>query len=1082
MQTRNIKLNKLVLGSLIATSAVVLSASSLALQPKLRVYADASPSSVVIENSSFELGAGVPTGWNSITSLNSSVIAKIVNTDSDKFEENKQDYNLTINPGKVTSSSDNKVFMINSTNIAVSYGYQSNSFTLASNGYYVINVPVRTQDAAWASLYLVDESNNFKLKCENITATDSYKTYTFYVATNSVSLDVNLQLYLGSESNTSKGAVFFDEISAYSYSESTFYTLYEARNQNSVSHIPSYMTYAWNTADNSELTKLSEDGYNASAEGFVQKIYSLETGTEYPDDVVNPSNANLIDNNYALLLQNKSSASVGVRYNSAIEFGTYDYVLYSAYVKTNTVSGGVTLKLVEKDDDGNFNQVGAAISNFITNENDKLNGWEKVTFAIKTSAFESKQLYTEFWLGNESTQAEGSAFIGKRVITSITSDEYDKLTTSSSLVKVNFDNLTEDSSCFANHSFNNFEKTGDYTSNKTFIKPANLNKLDNLVNNYGSWKSTDNFASGIINTNATVFNSYAYPFANPGLTPSQSHSDLTTQTNNVLAIYQNSTANQGYNTETVNLSAKSYYKVSVYVKTSVYSTLSQGIDNVYGGARWALIYKDVAIAEFKNIVSNSEWTTLSAYIQTGLDDMEISAELCLGNEELKCSGVAFFDDMMVETATEAEFNSATANNFTQIINFKNDTFNLTSAEKNGYGLYSSKNWTTSQTDVNSISGILNTNDISSTVIENNFPGMPVPTTETGSSNVLFINNKADLATTYTNTFTQTLNSGSYYKISVWAKVHSISQSESSVKYEDKEETIAIPYGAYISIDRVEDSFKAITSTDWKQYIFYVNADKDIDLKLNLGLGYENAYTSGYAYFSDVVVENMDEESYTSATSAYTEDSTPDNIILVKTTLADNNDNEETNTNQNGGGFDPILISTLITSLALIIAIIGTILRQVNFKRFVKLKKKSNNYDRRKTQTKMKSVRRAEIENIVKEKVDELTAKLNNLESIKQEQEQKLNVVKQEYLSYKNKKLNKQQAKAKRIAKHNYLNVYNAYNNTCVDINILKDDIAKIKSERYILKEEYALMLQEWREEKQAKRLEKKNQKAKQKLK
>ena len=311
MQTKNTKINKLVIGTLLATSAVIFSTSGLAVNPKLRVYASASQTSVSIDNSSFTSGSTKPSSWTSISSLNSTVIASVVDTNSEEFEENKDDYGITVNPGKVLNSSDSKIFMINSKDIAVSYGYKSNNFTLASNGYYVIKVPVRTQNSAWASVYLVDENNNFKLQSENITTTGSYKTYEFYVATQSTSLDVNLQLYLGSETNVAKGAVFFDEITAYSYNESAFYDVYEQRNQStSVSYIPSKITYSWSSADNSELEKLSEDGYNASADGFIQKVYSLQVGTVYPEGVTNPTDANLENNSDALLLKNKTESSL----------------------------------------------------------------------------------------------------------------------------------------------------------------------------------------------------------------------------------------------------------------------------------------------------------------------------------------------------------------------------------------------------------------------------------------------------------------------------------------------------------------------------------------------------------------------------------------------------------------------------------------------------------------------------------------------------------------------------------------------------------------------------------------------------
>ena len=1077
MQNKFNKSNKIFISTVLATSAVICSASAANFKPTLKVYADASPSIVTIENSSFSQSSSSPLNWQAISEATSSVVAKVVNTSAEKFEDNKDDYKISVNPGKVltASASDENVFMINSENIAVSYGYKSNSFSLESNGYYVIEVPVKTQNDGWASVYLVDENNNFELKCENIISTSNYTTYKFYVATSSTQLNVNLQLYLGSKSNVSKNAVFFDEIKAYSYAESSFYSLYEQRNSNSASSVPAYTTYSWQEADNDQLTKLNEDGSNASAEGFTQKVYSLESGTIYPSGVISPTMGNMLDNNNALLLKNAESASVGVRYNNSLTFKQYDYVLYSFYVKTNTSSGGLTIKLVEKNKNNEFVTVGDAVNGFTTADADnKYNGWEKVSFAIKASAFENKNLYTEFWLGNNSSQAKGYAFVGKRTVESLTSEEYENLSTSNSLVKVDVDNLAEDGSSFNNHSFNNFDKVNDV--NNVFVKPAELEKIDSLTNNYGVWNSTDSFASGIINTNSSVFNSANYPFTNPGLTPSQTHSDINTQTNNVLAIYQNSYAYQGYRTNEATLSSNSYYKISVYVKTQVYSSLTTGIDNANGGARFALTYNNVVFSEFNNVVANGEWVTLSTYVRTGLNEMNVSALLSLGNESVKCIGSAFFDDMMIETATETEFKNATNNNFVKVVDIQKDGFNLVYGNINGYGLYESKNWSTQQSSNESVSGVLDTSNINSAygIVS---PGLPE---NSQSTNVLYINNKVDLETSYSNTFAQTLKSGSYYKISVWAKTSGLSQSESNIVYEDEDNTKAYAYGANISIDKVEESFTALTNTEWKQFIFYVNSDTDIEFKLNLSLGSNNAPTSGFAYFADVTVESMEEDAFTSATASYAEDNMPNNIKLVKTAITDP---EEETPEETGNDFDwstfAIMLSTFITGTALVIAIVGTILRRINFNKFVKLKKKSNNYDRNKV--KLKSVRRAEIENLVKEKLDELNSKLRTLEHTKAEQEQQLADVKANYLAFKSRKLTKEERKEFKVVRNTYYNAYNNLSNTIVDINLLKDNIAKIKSDKYILQEEYNLMLKQWREEKEALKIEKRNQKAKQKL-
>ena len=177
-----------------------------------------------------------------------------------------------------------------------------------------------------------------------------------------------------------------------------------------------------------------------------------------------------------------------------------------------------------------------------------------------------------------------------------------------------------------------------------------------------------------------------------------------------------------------------------------------------------------------------------------------------------------------------------------------------------------------------------------------------------------------------------------------------------------------------------------------------------------------------------------------------------------------------------GEFNAYIVPTLITGLALIIAIIGAIIRQTNFNKFVKLKKKSNSYDRRKSKT--PQVRNAEIQQIVNEKVNALNYKLKALENDKSKLEQEVLEAKNKYDNFANKKLTSEEKKDRKVAKNNYYNKFAELNNTIQDITILKDELTKIKSDKYILREEYNLMMKSWREEKDAKRLEKRNSRAK----
>lgn len=1091
-------INKFIVGSALFSASAVCMLTGIAILPQT-AYATSSSTSVSISNGSFTStytsnDLTVPNNWSKISSNTSSVVACVVSTDSETFEDNKTDYQLTQNPGKSASatSSDNNIFMINSPSQAVQYGYESNSFTLSTNGNYVIQVPVKTQGDAVASLYLVDESNNFSLKLENISSKTTYNTYAFYVSTDSfTSLSVKLQLWLGVKGSTSsQGAVFFDEISAQSYTESSF---------NSITSNPDSFT---GTASNASSTLstispefgvnnfsiLSSTGSNPNATGNLQTTILTQNSGSLPNGVTLPTNGNLTNNDSAYLIKNGTSSSVGIRTNNVLSIKQYGLYLVSVYVKTNTTAGGLTVKMVEKDseDETVFNAVGNSISDFTTSSTDSnLNGWEKISFAVKGSCFKNTNLQMEFWLGSESIPATGYAFIGKTVISELSSTNYSALSETSAKKLVNISSLTEDSTSFANHSFNavvsDSTELSSLSSNLTFAKPANLTSLTDNTLTYGTYDSAENIQSGIISTNESVFNGFGYYFSNPGLTPKQSHSDIATQTNNILAISQKTTTAQGYQSETKSLSASSTYKISVYVKTATTSSLLSGIDNTNGGANFYLETSDGKIlASFENIVSSSEWTELSCYFKTGLNSVTVQTELWLGNSEKKATGVAFFDDLMIQTCEDTAFSSATNSNFVRVLNFASDNFEMQSANKTN-GLYSSLNWSSSNIDSeNAIGGILVPSTISS--LDPTWGAVENPQTPNSNiKNILAIHNLTDTVTTFSNDLTQTLSANSYYKVSVWAKTNLASQSETNVQLDSDDN--AIPYGAFISINTVTDSFQAITSTEWKQYSFYVYSDTEISLTLNLSLGSNSAKTSGYAYFANVEVSSIDEAAYTLGTSAI-ESATEKTAIKVETAETDSSDEDTSDTSTKTNSFNEnlwLIIPTLITALALIIAVIGTILRQVKFNRFVSLKKKTNSYDRKKTLA--KHARRAEVDKIINAKVDELSKTLSEYETKLGEEQTAYDTAKERYTELKSvKRANFATRKERIIARNDLIKANTTLNNTLADVNLIKDDIAKIKSDQYILKEEYQIIMRDWSEQRKKEKEAKQKQKNAEKMK
>lgn len=107
----------------------------------------------------------------------------------------------------------------------------------------------------------------------------------------------------------------------------------------------------------------------------------------------------------------------------------------------------------------------------------------------------------------------------------------------------------------------------------------------------------------------------------------------------------------------------------------------------------------------------------------------------------------------------------------------------------------------------------------------------------------------------------TLNAGEYAKITVSVKTVNLNKENTSIGYGEE-------IGANI---RIKNSFNNttqapfgiynITCDTWTDYSFYVKADAIYETKftIELGLGYDNHYVEGTAYFDDVRVELLEKD-------------------------------------------------------------------------------------------------------------------------------------------------------------------------------------------------------------------------------
>jgi len=176
-------------------------------------------------------------GWSEIEDktrvsyTKENIVSGIVDLTPNNSTWSKEIYHTSQPSMPLDSSSDNSYFknlMINSHIGSSSFGYKSNNISLEADSYYSIEVYVFTQKVyndqgdsidPTASIYLtglVNEEHEefYQTRFENFSTLGDWKTYKFFISTNN-STSVNLELWLGSESSVSPGAVFFDIVKEY---------------------------------------------------------------------------------------------------------------------------------------------------------------------------------------------------------------------------------------------------------------------------------------------------------------------------------------------------------------------------------------------------------------------------------------------------------------------------------------------------------------------------------------------------------------------------------------------------------------------------------------------------------------------------------------------------------------------------------------------------------------------------------------------------------------------------------------------------------------------------------------------------
>lgn len=848
-----------------------------------------------------------PTGW-SIEKSNDLVTSGVISLANAVLDES---YKLSFKPTAYLSRKDDQVLMINSPESLVNFAYNSTSFSLSKNSFYKLTFKAYTENTdnrtAFASANLLGnnilEDNSNVL---NILTEGSWTEFTFLIATDNISdVTAKLQLWLGSKNGTkSYGAVFFDEIRLFSLNQSSF--------DNLVSNSPSYNTkviyltstvsssqFDNNNFENNTLTNWEALTKNNSSLGNSQNYNGL---IRFPDIdyqstyKLNQDLSNLGNNSKALLINNNEEASIGYR-SSKITLKQFSTYKISIFVNSQISSGSASAKLIEVDS----SNVSSPKTFSLNISSTSTSGWTEYAFYIQARSFTDTQVYLELWLG-ETEKSKGYVVFDNITVYEITSAEYKSGIENSSSTEADF--APSSSLSVPNGTFNLVVNNSE---NQSFpYTPKNWTL---------SGGTSSNSLSGIINTKDTSMFSQ---FFNPS---------VTNENNNILMIGSLGASSVSYKTEsTISLNAKNYYKLTFKVQTQSLSANDKVSVKIYTN--------DFTIYEIRDITTlDQEWLTYTVYIHTGIQSLDANIQLNLSG-----NGFAFFDDIsLISTSQTSYDNNSDENTFK--VDVANDRFTNVSSKNNG--IYTSNTFSAETSNNLVQSGVVDVDHFDSF-----FPGVENPERPQNiSGNLLMISSRDDVSYAMLSNQKFSLTSGTYYQISLWVKTTNLNQDETNKVLVSDSENEYYPMGATISLTEINKTFSGInTNGEWKQYTFYINSTDSATIKIKLSLGSDNAKTRGSVYFTNVSVEEINSDTYYEKVAPLENDSSITNIMAVGSTKIEPTDEPDTS-DESSINFDWLIIPTLISALALIIAIVGVGIRRFAKKHPRPVKIKTGLYNR-----------------------------------------------------------------------------------------------------------------------------------------
>ncbi len=977
-----------------------------------------------------------PTGWTK--GLPNNTTSGVINLQ----HFNSETFKLTVDqkPSKIQGT-DDYVLMLNpktdSSSLPTSQYYaNSSNFTLSAYSHYKIKVYTKVNENANSSIYVTGLDKELSFEKINYDDAREWRDYTFYISTGIDQQEIKLELWLGSKESVSAGAVFFDNIEFTQVSENEINTS-KSRTKHINLDKSALVTDINANFENNTLADWSR--INEMKVDTFAEIINLSNNNESVAKDITYVGTDLSKNNeraFVLYTKNDTKSYIGYK-SKNIALKMYDIVKVTIRAKTADLNGSARIVLTENDIlDSNGKKIDSITPNTQTitissNSSNKFtNDYSTYTFYLKGRSLYNTSYNLELWLGSKESPASGLVAFDNIKLEEVSYSDYTNASTDSSTVKIAFDTDPKNF-IISNSAFNDVRKE---SKSLTYpLTPANWTQTA---------KDKKDCDFGVINTNDEVYAKYNR-FANPG-NPS-GFGSTSTDTNNVLLMYNTTKTYQSVKSSSFSIDANSYYKLSFDYKmfatnNKLDSELNLDIFNVYiQDENNNILYAN------ENISANNDnlWKKYTIYFNTKAYSNTLNLILSLGKENDEVSGIAFIDNVILvkdEKMTNETYEQIAKTN--NVLDFEQGNFNLVKYDKNG--IYTPLRYTENLENADEVSsglkpgygGIIDADDELNAIEKS-------PNHTSALSYLMKIStlNKATYSLTAKDSLS--LSSDTYHKFTIDILTKGIKKD---LDYDKS-------YGAVFALSGLDENISGIVSdNEWTTYTIYVASTSSVSINIKFALESLDLTTSGDAYFDNFTYEKIDKDTYNLAKLNSSDNKT--NLFIGNT---DTKDDDNTDVNKANLDYIWYVIPTLLLAVALIIALVAYLMKKVNIKKWEK--RKINEYDRDKTVH--RDVIRAEAEKRRDAEVKELKTTITDLEA----QRTHIEEVHQEQLKASRVNRAKGVTRSEEKEFKQYAKLHTAIENRIANIN---KQIDKLNTAEYLLSVQHKIMLEKAKAERLAK--------------